>query len=98
MSLNIKSAEAERLARELAAATGESLTGAVTVALRERLDRLSGRRREEVAARAALIRKISRDAAGRWAEAYERGDHGDLLYNAGGPFVTSGRGAGTPRD
>ncbi len=37
MSLNIKNPETHRLARALAAATGESLTEAVTVSLRERL-------------------------------------------------------------
>ena len=37
MSLNIKNPEAHRLARKLAEATGESLTEAVTVSLRERL-------------------------------------------------------------
>ena len=37
MSLNIKNAETHRLARELAALTGESMTGAITVALREAL-------------------------------------------------------------
>ena len=37
--LSIKSAEADELARELARVTGESLTDAVTVALRERLER-----------------------------------------------------------
>ena len=39
MALSIKSNEADRLARELAATTGESLTDAVTEALRERLAR-----------------------------------------------------------
>jgi antitoxin VapB len=39
MALNIKHAEADRLARELAAMTGETLTQAVVVALRERLER-----------------------------------------------------------
>lgn len=37
MALNIKNSETERLAHLLADATGESLTEAVTVALRERL-------------------------------------------------------------
>jgi antitoxin VapB len=37
MALNIKNAEAHRLARELAQETGASLTDAVTDALRERL-------------------------------------------------------------
>jgi antitoxin VapB len=45
MSLNIKNAEADRLARELADLTGESLTEALTIALRERLERESGRKR-----------------------------------------------------
>jgi antitoxin VapB len=39
MALSIKSDEADRLARELASVTGESLTDAVTEALRERLGR-----------------------------------------------------------
>ena len=43
MPLNIKSDEADRLARALAEATGESLTTAVTVALRERLERVRSR-------------------------------------------------------
>ena len=38
MALNIKSAETDRLARELAALTGESITEAVTRALEQRLD------------------------------------------------------------
>ena len=37
MGLNIKNDETCRLARELARLTGESMTGAITVALRERL-------------------------------------------------------------
>lgn len=44
MALNIKNAEAERLARELAAATGENLTQAVTRAIREQLIRTTGRK------------------------------------------------------
>lgn len=43
MALSIKNPEAERLARELARATGESLTEAVTRALRDRLVRETGR-------------------------------------------------------
>lgn len=40
MALNIKDAETDRLAREVAAATGESITSAVHAALQEKLDRL----------------------------------------------------------
>lgn len=41
MALSIKSDEADRLAREIASRTGETLTEAVVVALRERLERQS---------------------------------------------------------
>lgn len=40
MALSIKTEEADRLARELSRLTGESMTQAVTVALRERLERV----------------------------------------------------------
>jgi antitoxin VapB len=40
MALNIKDAETERLAAEVAAITGESKTGAIRTALRERRERL----------------------------------------------------------
>lgn len=40
MAINLKDAEADRLARELAEATGESIASAVTIAVRERLERL----------------------------------------------------------
>ncbi|MEE9472251.1 MAG: type II toxin-antitoxin system VapB family antitoxin [Gemmatimonadota bacterium] len=44
MTLSIKNPEADRLARRLAEATGESLTDAVIRALRDRLERIQGRR------------------------------------------------------
>jgi antitoxin VapB len=40
MAISIKSMETERLAREVAAKTGESLTSAIQNALEERLERL----------------------------------------------------------
>lgn len=45
MALSIKNPEADRLARELARLTDESLTEAVLQALRERLQREQGRKR-----------------------------------------------------
>jgi antitoxin VapB len=51
MALSIKTEEADRLARELAAATGETLTDAVTNALRERLDRVRSSTRMDIAER-----------------------------------------------
>jgi antitoxin VapB len=44
MALSIKTAEADELARSLVRLTGESMTDAVTVALRERLARERARR------------------------------------------------------
>jgi len=40
--------EVERLAREIAAKTGESITGAIQKALQERLDRLKRERRSQI--------------------------------------------------
>jgi antitoxin VapB len=42
MTLSIKDSEADRLARELSMATGETITVAVATALRERLERVRG--------------------------------------------------------
>ena len=42
MALNIKDPQVDRLARDLAAATGESITTAVGRALTERLERVQG--------------------------------------------------------
>ena len=50
MALSIKNIEAERLAREIAEKTGESLTGAIQKALEERWDRLQKQRRSQILA------------------------------------------------
>jgi antitoxin VapB len=50
MALSIKSIETEHLAREIAAKTGESLTGAIQKALEERLERLNNNRRSQALA------------------------------------------------
>ena len=56
--LNIKNDEAHELATELARLTGENLTSAVTVALRERVARERRRRRsDDIAARLMKIGK-----------------------------------------
>jgi antitoxin VapB len=80
MSLNIKDPEAHRLARKLAEQTGETMTRAVTEALRERLARLSRDRRPETTADDLL-------AIGRRCAATLKGkpvDHGALLYDERG--------------
>ncbi|GAC1436735.1 MAG: type II toxin-antitoxin system VapB family antitoxin [Terriglobales bacterium] len=48
MPLSIKSEKTERLARQIAAQTGESLTGAIQRALEERWERLKAGRRSRV--------------------------------------------------
>ena len=55
MALSIKSEEADRLARELAAETGETLTEAVETALRERLDREHARQAANMRTRLARL-------------------------------------------
>lgn len=59
MALNIRNAKTEKLAEKLAALTGESKTQAVTEALKERLERVTRRRRgvESVTARLDEIAK-----------------------------------------
>ncbi len=51
MALSIKDPETDRLARALAAATGESLTEAIRRALRERLERETRRSRGSIRAK-----------------------------------------------
>lgn len=59
MAINIKNDETERLTRELTDLTGEGVTAAVTVAVRERLERV---RQSEISTdqRVAKIRELGR--------------------------------------
>ena len=57
MALNIKDAETDAVAREVAALTGESITVAVRTALRERLTRLRARDRAQGADLTDIIRR-----------------------------------------
>ena len=61
MALSIKTEEADRLARELARLHGETITEAVTVALRERRDRDRAKPRtkeEKLAAMQAILDRL----------------------------------------
>ena len=78
MSLNIKNDEAHRLARRLAALTGESLTVAVTEALRERVTRLERSDRDGLAER---LLAIGRDCAAHLSEEQRALDYDALLYD-----------------
>lgn len=81
MSLNIKNPEACRLIQELASETGETMTGAVMTAVRERLGRV--RRRDHVSL-AETIMAIGRDCAGRISPEYRALDHDAVLYDEDG--------------
>jgi antitoxin VapB len=62
MALSIKTEEADRLARELSRFTGESMTDAITRAMRERLDRLHSEQ-EAQGGYAARVRSFVRNSA-----------------------------------
>jgi antitoxin VapB len=81
MSLNIKNEDTNRLAHELAGLTGESLTTAVTVAVRERLDRLQQSKRGALSDR---LLKIGKDCAAHLKEPFLTVEHGNLLYDEKG--------------
>ncbi len=81
MALNIKNEEAQKLAKELARLTGESMTAAITEAVRERLDRV---RSEHGTGLADRLVKIGKDCAAHLREPFRSVDHGELLYNEKG--------------
>ncbi|TAK23093.1 MAG: hypothetical protein EPO26_09610 [Chloroflexota bacterium] len=81
MGMNIKNRETHELARELATLTGETLTAAVTQAVRERLDR---ERRQRAGGLADRLLATGRDCAARLKEPYLSVDRGDLLYDERG--------------
>lgn len=60
MALSIKNDETERLARQVARETGESLTEAIQRALQERWERLRARRRSHIVAAQVedLLRRV----------------------------------------
>jgi antitoxin VapB len=82
MSLNIKNAESYRLIRELADLTGETMTGAVTEAVRERLERL--KRAQEGGGMAERILAIAADMRAQLPDDFFDIEHGDLLYDEDG--------------
>ena len=80
MTLNIKDPEAHKLAQTLAQETGETMTRAVTEALRERLSRVRKGRSPEATVEDLL-------AIGRRCAATLKGkpvNHGDFLYDERG--------------
>jgi antitoxin VapB len=78
-SLNVKDPEAHRLAQAIAKATGETMTRAVTEALRERYERLQQHDPEILA---ADIRGIAQRASTHIKRPYP--DHAEFLYDEHG--------------
>ena len=78
-SLNVKDPEAHRLAQAIAHQTGETITRAVTEALKERYERL--RNRQDKASVAELL-AIARRSASHVRGVYV--DHSEFLYDEHG--------------
>jgi antitoxin VapB len=80
--LYIENREAEQLARDVAALTGESVTSAVAQALRERLVRLRAEPTAESSQeRVEALLALAQDIAPRLQGEFAQKDHGDLLYD-----------------
>jgi antitoxin VapB len=81
MSMNIKNKETYRLTKQLAKLTGESLTTAVTEAVRERLGRIRRKHGVDLAERLLVI---GRDCAAHLKEPYRSINHENMLYDERG--------------
>lgn len=81
MSLNIKSKDAHKLAQQLAKLTGESMTQAVTQAVRERIERVRHERQAKLSDR---LQQIGKDCAAHLKEPFRSIDHDRLLYDEKG--------------
>ena len=82
MSLNIKNPETCRLADELASLTGETNTGAITLALRECLER--EKRGRSVEDRVRELHAVGRRCARLLSEGTAAVARSDLLYDEHG--------------
>ena len=82
MSLNIKNEETHRLARELAELTGETMTGAITAALIERLER--EKRERSIEERVRELHAIGQRCASMLRPGPSAVEHGDFLYDERG--------------
>jgi antitoxin VapB len=81
MGFNIEDEETHRLVEELAKLTGESMTAAVTEAVRERLERI---RRAGAMSLAYRLVAIGQDCAAHLKEPFRSIEHGELLYDERG--------------
>lgn len=77
MAMNIKNEETERLVNELADLTGETLTGAIAAAVREKLQRVRTNR----AGMAERLDRIGEECAAHLREPYRSIDVDEMLYD-----------------
>jgi antitoxin VapB len=84
MSLNIKNPETYRLAKELADETGQSMTAAVTAAVRAQLERIRAERRDDPEARVQRILTMAAEIGRRMPPGYLDQDFDELLYDENG--------------
>lgn len=78
MAMNIKNDETQKLVRKLSNLTGESLTAAITEAVRERLERVQSAQGAGLAER---LLRIGKDCAAHLEGTFRTAEHGDILYN-----------------
>lgn len=78
MALNIKNEETHRLARELARRNGETVTLAVTIALKERLER---QQKNPKAGLAEWLDELTKRTAPLMKNLPPSNEIGDLLYD-----------------
>ena len=78
MQINIKSAEARELAEQITKRTGETITEAVTAALKERLKKLT------LEERLARVEELTKSISSRLTEPWKSVDHAELLYDESG--------------
>ncbi len=79
MPISLKNEETERLARELAHTTGESLTTAVTLAIKERLERTQKAKKRE--GRMEWLRELTERTAPLLKDLPPSDKIGDLLFD-----------------
>jgi antitoxin VapB len=84
MALHLTNPRTDRLARELAKKTGESLTDAVNTALQERLDRVAERKKSDEDKFVADLLKIARGAKGLRKQKKSSVELFDDLYDEDG--------------
>jgi antitoxin VapB len=79
VALSLKNPETERLAKELARATGESVTRAVTIALREKLEREEKSKKRE--GRLEWLEELTKQTAPLLKDLPSSDKIGDLLFD-----------------